>query len=513
MPNQYDTIIIGSGMGGLSCASALSQFGHKVLVLEQHSVAGGLTHTFARNGFTWDVGVHYLGEMARGSTTRRILDWLSDGAIEMVSTGETYDIMHFPDDFTLAFSQPAGKLVQTLKAGFPESTQEIDRFFALCARAERTAVIPFRLRALPKWIKPVYARWKQTALRRFWGRTTARVLEETISDPRLRAVLAAQWGDHGSPPREGSFAMQAMILRHYLEGAWYPAGGAASIARALLAVIEQGGGETRIRTRVEQILLKRNRVTGVKLTDGSEIRANKVVSNIGARDTVRRLLPESIQRSGWSREILGFKPSLAHVCLHLGFEGDIAAHGASRANHWIYEDWDVNQAIWDDPGKEFVPMLFVSFPSLKDPRHEPGARQRHTGEIITWINWQAFQRWQDSSHGQRPEAYRQFKQDLQAQLLNLFAWYFPKLTRMIAYSELSTPLSTEHFVQRARGAVYGLETTPKRFLSRALDIRTPVKGLYLSGQDVVTPGVAGAMMGGVLAAATIDPRVFAKLKP
>lgn len=58
MKAAYDTIIIGSGIGGLACAAALTKLGHKVLVLEQHNIAGGLTQTFSRKGFTWDVGVH-----------------------------------------------------------------------------------------------------------------------------------------------------------------------------------------------------------------------------------------------------------------------------------------------------------------------------------------------------------------------------------------------------------------------------------------------------------------------
>jgi phytoene dehydrogenase-like protein len=66
----FDAVVIGSGIGGLACACALTRTGHKVLVLEQHFVAGGLTQTFSRGQFTWDVGVHYLGEMKEGAGAR-----------------------------------------------------------------------------------------------------------------------------------------------------------------------------------------------------------------------------------------------------------------------------------------------------------------------------------------------------------------------------------------------------------------------------------------------------------
>jgi phytoene dehydrogenase-like protein len=79
------------------------------------------------------------------------------------------------------------------------------------------------------------------------------------------------------------------------------------------------------------------------------------------------------------------------------------------------------------------------------------------------------------------------------------------------YHELSTPLSTTFFTRAPFGAIYGLEATPRRFLNPRLRTRTPVKGLYLAGGDVATLGVTGALIGGILAAGTIEKRVLAKL--
>jgi all-trans-retinol 13,14-reductase len=131
--------------------------------------------------------------------------------------------------------------------------------------------------------------------------------------------------------------------------------------------------------------------------------------------------------------------------------------------------------------------------------------------MVAWADWAVFEPWAGSAHGQRPEDYVAFKRSLEHALLGQFERHFPGLAPLVRVRELSTPLSTVHFTGHHRGAVYGLNTTPQRFASRALDIRTPVPGLLLAGQDVVTPGVAGAMMGGVLAAATIEPRVFTRV--
>jgi all-trans-retinol 13,14-reductase len=85
------------------------------------------------------------------------------------------------------------------------------------------------------------------------------------------------------------------------------------------------------------------------------------------------------------------------------------------------------------------------------------------------------------------------------------------LAPLVTYHELGTPLATAEFTRHEKGGFYGVETSPRRMLSEALNARTPVHGLYLSGQDVMSPGIAGALSGGMLGAAAIDPRVFQKL--
>jgi all-trans-retinol 13,14-reductase len=87
---------------------------------------------------------------------------------------------------------------------------------------------------------------------------------------------------------------------------------------------------------------------------------------------------------------------------------------------------------------------------------------------------------------------------------------FPALAPLIVYRELGTPLATAAFTGHEKGAFYGVETTPRRLMSDALAARTPVPGLFLTGQDVMTPGIAGALAGGMLGAAAIDPKVYRK---
>lgn len=506
-----DAIVIGSGMGGLSCAAALARTGHRVLVLEQHDRAGGLMQGFSRQGFNFDVGMHYLGETGPKGSARRVLEWLCDGGVEMSSSGAVYDTVHFPGDFSMQFSRPEAALKRDLAEKFPGSDFEIDRYFNAVGEAVRAGRTVFTQRAMPPLLTRLSGWWHQPQIEGWWGSTTAEVLKDLISDPRLRAVLSAQRGDYGDAPAISSFGMQATVTHHYSDGAYYPVGGSKALVQALVAAIVRDGGALRLNARVERVLVEHGAVAGVLLADGSEVRATQVFSDVGALNTVGQLLDADIC-SEWGKEIQSFKPSACHVGLYLGLEGDVAASGGTVSNQWFYDSWDLDAGLWLDPfGSELPPAMFVSFPTLKDHRHDPGERQRHTAEIVVKTGWDAFRPWAGSRHGQRPQEYEQAKEVIEQRLLEGFARRFPALAPMVVCHELSTPLTTAAFTGAMHGASYGIETSPRRFLSDSLRVRTPVTGLFLTGQDVVTPGVIGAMMGGVLAAAAVEPRALAHL--
>ncbi|MEO1137260.1 MAG: NAD(P)/FAD-dependent oxidoreductase, partial [Pseudomonadota bacterium] len=246
-------------------------------------------------------------------------------------------------------------------------------------------------------------------------------------------------------------------------------------------------------------------------SDGEENRAKAVISGIGARETIDMLLPENCGHEDWITEIRALPSSIAHFNMFLGFEGDIEAAGATKANHWIFPTGDTD-VVWSNAPDEAPPQMTVGFGSLKNPAHDPGPKQRHTGQLIVWADWSTVAQWADQPAGERGEDYANFKRRAEDTLMAMFERHFPELAKLVVYQELATPLSTVSFTGHREGAFYGLDVTPERVMCDALRAKTPVPGLFLTGQDVVCPGIPGALMGGLLSAASVDRKVFMHMR-
>ena len=186
--DEYDVIVIGSGMGGMTTAAALSRFDHRVLLLEQAQAIGGLTHTFTRNGFSWDVGLHYCGTFGPGQFAGRILDWLSGGTIEFRSVGTVYDVLHFPEGFDVAVGRPAEAYKMELKDRFPDNAAEIDAYFEALLAAEEAAQMVGAERAMPEMFRSAYHWWNRRKIERWCGRTTREVIGDLVTDPKLASL-------------------------------------------------------------------------------------------------------------------------------------------------------------------------------------------------------------------------------------------------------------------------------------------------------------------------------------
>lgn len=506
---MWDAIVIGSGIGGLAAAAALAKRKRRVLVLEQHGVAGGLTQTFRRQDWRFATGVHYIGGVGPQPGPEgqfgRLLAWLSDDALRFAACANPYDIVHLPG-FEFGIAHPESAYRDALVERFAQQEAAIAGWFAACEAARKSAFTLFALHGMPAWMSWGLRLWRGAEAER-WARHTVAEELVKIGDPLLAAVLGARWADYGAPPAQAPLVVHALVMGVYNAGSYYPVGGPSRFAQTLVPVIEAAGGELRLGADVKRIVTHAGRACGVEFEQRGERRqeqAHHVISAMGVTNTAACL--DSSAAASWQQAVRPLAPGLSYVSLYLGFEGDIAAAGASSANHWIYESEDIG-AVWRSPADEDAPGLFVAFPSLKDPT-SPG---KPTAEVVAVVDAAAFAPWLALPDDQRPQAYQVLKARVEERLLAQFLRHFPALKPMLRFHELSTPVTQHRYVRSPEGAMYGVEMTAERLTSPALHVRTPLPGLLLAGQDVTSPGVPGAFMGGLMAAATVEPALWSKV--
>ncbi len=323
------------------------------------------------------------------------------------------------------------------------------------------------------------------------------MLDARFRDERLEAVLGARWGDYGLPPSRSAFLAHAVITAHYLEGGYYPVGGAGVIAEGAERVIAAAGGAVRVRAEVERILVREGRAVGVRLAGGEELTAPLVVSDAGARATFIRLLPPEVPIP-FRGALQQAERGMAHVSLYVGLSASPEKLGVRGENFWIHDELD-QDALWRRRGEVpagKVSHAYLSFPSMKDPR-----ARAHTAEVVTAVDAADFARWTGTAWKKRGAEYEALKERIADALLGLVERRLPGFRALVAYRELSTPLSTERFTGHPGGEIYGIPFTPERLNMAFLQPRTPVEGLYLTGADALMLGVTGAAMSGLMTAA------------
>jgi|TARA_B110000091_G_scaffold45688_1_gene50021 all-trans-retinol 13,14-reductase len=503
---DYDVIVIGSGIGGLCSAALLSQMGKKVLVLEQHYTAGGFTHAYEREGYEWDVGVHYIGDMGRKSQGRGLFDYISGGQLKWAEMDPVYDRIILGDEH---FDFVAGKenFKNSLKLQFPDDTVAIDQYVDLVTTTTKYMAAVSQTKAMPRPLAKLMSLSSKNKFPDYALDSSYNVLKGLTDNEKLIAVLCGQWGDHGCPPKESVFLMHALIAGHYFNGGFYPVGGASKIAETIIPQIQVSGGDVLTYADVQEILIVDDRAVGVEMVDGHCLYADYIISNAGVVNTFTKLLPAAISdKFGYRDSVQSLATSMSHGGMYIGLRGTADELQLPKTNLWIYLDQHHDEnvaALRKDPSAP-LPLVYVSFPSAKDPNFQRRHPGRSTIEIVIGpCDFEQYRQWADKTWGKRGDDYEALKADLSERMLAALYKQLPHLQGKIDYSEVSTPLSTNHFCRYKQGEAYGLAHTKARFEQEWLTPKTRVKGLYLTGQDLISCGVVGALMAGMVTAMSV----------
>ena len=503
----YDTIIVGSGAGGLSAAICLARAGQRVLVLEQHYVPGGWCHSFFLDGHRFSPGVHYIGMLGAGQATSRLYEGLGIANdlvfFRMNPTGYEHCWIG-PERVDL----PAGidQLGDALAQRFPHEEKGLRQYLKVVQQVNE------QLQLIPKmhgfWDN-VTIPFRTAQLGKYGLFSLRRVMDWHIQDPLLRGVLNVQCGDHGLPPGLASFPFHCAVMGHYLEGGYYPSGGGAAIVKAMTSVLKAHGGEVRTGAAVQRILTapagpKKMRAVGVELASGEIIRAHRIISNADPEKTYQLVGHEYIGEK-LRAKLAKTSYSVTSLMLFLVVDMDMRQAGLDSGNIWMLKEPDIDAVFTkmkavDILTEDEFPALFISCTTIKDPVSYDG--RHHCIEMVTFIDYQAFQEF-DKEGTERSGAYLRYKERITEKLLNSLERVVPGIRGHIVRQELGTPLTNEFYVNATRGNVYGTEKNFWQTGPFAFRNQSEIEDLYLCGASILSHGVAGASYSGVQTAAKI----------
>ena len=506
--NEFDTIIIGSGAGGLSAALCLARAGQKVAVIEQHYVPGGWCHSFYIDGHRFSPGVHYIGLVDEGQSTSNLYEGLGI-ANELVFFRMNPDAYEHCWIGNERIDMPAGvdNLYESLAQRFPAEKRGLKKYLALIQKISK------EIQLIPKmngfWDN-ITIPYRTRHLGKYGLFSLKRVLGWHIKDPLLQKVLNIQCGDHGLPPAKASFPLHCALMDHYLEGGFYPMGGGGAIVKAMTKAIKKYGGEIRTGQGVKRILVektagsKKFHATGVELQNGEKITAKRIISNTDPTNTYKMVGAENLSNK-LQVKLDKTRYSVTSLMFFITVNMDLKHSALDSGNIWLMPNRDMDDlynelTTVDLLEKEEFATLFISCSSLKDPTSYDG--REHTIEVVTFIDYDLFKSRLPEGDGYAA-AYKKFKGQLCDKLVNNLEKVIPGIRDHIVHLELGSPTTNEYYINSTKGNVYGTEKGFFQTGPFSYAAQTEIESLYMCGASIMAHGVAGSSYSGVKTAALI----------
>jgi all-trans-retinol 13,14-reductase len=468
---ERKVLVIGSGIGGLSAGIILAKLGFEVIVIEKNRQPGGMMRSYARRGVQCNVGLHYMGALDHGQILRRCFDFLGiTEQLPLIRMGvdAPVDRYIFTDHHLGidSFDVPTGfeAYEAGLSAAFPTQRTSVAALMTLLRRsADQLDRLSFLYSDRPT---------------EYWfdqAEPLGAIFDRIGCSPGLRAVFGLPSVLIGVPHAVCPQFYHTMTLASYLLSAWRLRGQGATMAEVCAQRLKSLGGSLRTGETVAGIRTLDGCVRGVTLDSGETLDASIIVGTIHPKRIIELLEPEVVKAS-YRRRIMGLKDTPGMMAVHALVPAE--RHPEILSNLYM---------VQADPNGGLLDLIFLQLRSSDSPG-------QNLLTLITSGHYESWQAWQQTRSGQRGPDYVKMKQDLAQRIIERIEKIMGPF-QGLQILDIFTPLTIRDWVNSPEGSAYGVMRSNDQMLSAALLNRTSLRGLFLAGQSVLSPGILGTILG------------------
>jgi phytoene dehydrogenase-like protein len=463
MSEKYDVIIIGAGIGGLTCGCYLAKSGLKVLIIEQHSIPGGYCTSFQRKGYRFDAAVHYLSGVKRG-VLGKVIDELNLRDKISFTQFDPTEKMIFPENITYIRANPDDTIEEFVKS-FPRDEDKIRNFFNSLLRDDIASLIS-KIKKL----------------------NFNDLLDASFDNEKLKATIGFLLANIGSTPSQTSALAAAVFFREFIfDPGYYPKGGSQSFSNAITEEFSRSNGEILLSNKVIKILVKNDAIAGVRTEKGQEFFCDYVVSNIDATSTYRDLLGDINTKESATVEKL--VTSCSAFGLFVGIKGNLNSLLAEKCSIWYSDSYDIERDLTELTANfkaENLPNGMIFFPSLHDGTTSADKNTIQSLHVAPFAT---------------EEFWRSRKDEVMNKSLALIKKLIPNLKdEHIDLTVGATPVTFRRYTSNRNGAMYGWMASLEQSNSSLIAQESSFKGLILAGHWC-TPSLGGK--GGIAGVASL----------
>ena len=521
---DYDTIIIGAGMGGLAAGNILTKKGYTVLIVEKHFKPGGYCTNFKRKYYVFDCSLHMLNGCEKGGMIHNVLKKFgAENSIEFIKLKELFHWKYSQKGLDLIVAPKIDDFIDQLIELFPDETKNIKKFYKKYLKVYKFMISFVNRRIFGKIF--TLLRYFISFIRfvNILNKTVSDILDPYIKDSICKNVITILGGFFGL----GSDEMSALIFiagifSYYLEGAYYPKGGSGSFSQTLADIYTSNGGELKLSTEVVKIDFSGKLCSGVTVINKSRKKASysckAIIANSDVTDLVTNLCPEDTFPQNYYEKISKRRPGFSAVCIYIGLNLDLNARGFKDYELWI------SKSIKDQTTEELREIAqtlnFSEFPSTAisiysniDPSCCP--KGKTVLSSIFYAIPDPFLKAIEKDGGNRGDNYKKLKSNIETEFIKNLekVLNIPDLRKFVEVFEIATPITLNRYTSNRNGSFIGWEMTPDQMMLNQLSQKTPIPNLFLAGAwTMPAGGVATVLYSGDTCSVLVDKFIRKRIK-